>query len=224
MKLAIVGASGQTGQQITREALGRGHDVLALARSPQKIDQQDPRLEIRPADVFDPPSLQTGLAGADAIITSVGKTDLRDKRSDFNTKSHQNVLDAAIANEVRRLIVISSFGAARNVKRKGIRRNIYLFLRRKYYDEMQQMESLVLGSSLNTTVVRAPMLHNRPPRNDWLLTNDGSLPAGLAISRSDLAHYLLDEVENSENISRIVAIADEGDKAPSFSEIRPRSS
>ena len=195
MKIAIVGASGQTGAHLIERALERGHDVIAVARSPHKIERDDPHLEIRKADAFDHDSIVKGLAGADAVVTTIGKTDLRDKRIDINTTGHSNVLAGMKANGVNRLIAISSFGAAPNAKRKGLRRKIYLFLRRKYYGDMKQMERLVLDGGVDATVLRAPMLHERPPKNDYLKTSDGTLPDGVAISRSDLATFIMDELE-----------------------------
>ena len=221
MRLAIVGASGQTGTRIIDAALERGHAVIGVARTPEKIRRRHERLAVRRADVFDTAALIDALAGADAVLTSIGKTNLREKTPPFNTVSHRNVLDAMKANGIERLVAISSFGAA-PAERKGLRRRLYLFLRRKYYGDMRAMERLVLDAPETTTVVRAPMLHNRPPRHDWILTTDGSLPAGLAISRDDLADYLLDELEQAAHRGCIVALADEGDEAPSFSELRPR--
>ena len=220
MRLAIVGASGQTGMRIIDAALERGHAVIGVARTPEKIRRRHERLDVRRADVFDAAALTGALAGADAVLTSIGKTNLCEKTPPFNTVSHRNVLEAMTANGIERLVAISSFGAA-PAKRKGLRRRLYLFLRRKYYGDMRAMERLVLNAPGITTVVRAPMLHNRPPRHDWILTADGSLPAGLAISRDDLADYLLDELENGVHRGCIVALADEGDEAPSFSELRP---
>ena len=37
MKLIVFGATGKTGRHVWRNALDRGHDVTAFARSPHKI-------------------------------------------------------------------------------------------------------------------------------------------------------------------------------------------
>src|SRR5690349_19953117 len=37
MKVAVLGASGRDGSEITKELAGRGHQVLAIARKPEKI-------------------------------------------------------------------------------------------------------------------------------------------------------------------------------------------
>ncbi len=222
MKIAIVGASGQTGAHLMERALERGHEVIAVARSPQKIERTDARLDVRKADAFDRDSIIQGLAGADAVVTTIGKTDLSDKRIDINTTGHSNVLAGMKANGIKRLIAISSFGAARNVKRPGLRRKIYLFLRRKYYGDMRKMEGIVLDGGVDATVLRAPMLHERPPKNDYLKTNDGSLPQGVAISRADLATFIMDELDANEHVGEVVAVADEGMESPPMSEVMPK--
>jgi len=222
MKIAIIGASGHTGICIIKEALARGHDVIALARSPQKIEIINSKLEIRRADIFDAPSLIEALKGADAVITTVGKVNVFEKISNFSTTSHRNIIEAMRANDVKRVLVVSSFGVLRKAKgRPGIPRKIYLFVRRNHYGDMYDMELQMLSAGLETTIVRAPALHNRPPQKNWILTNDGTLPAGRAISRSDLATYLIDELETGENMYRIAAVADEGMELPPMRELMP---
>jgi putative NADH-flavin reductase len=222
MRLAIIGASGATGRRIVKEALERGHEVIALARSPHKIDIDDPKLDIRRADIFDASSLIEGLKGADAVITTVGKVNVFEKINKFSTTSHRNIIEAMHVNNIKRVLVVSSFGVLRKAKgRPGIPRKIYLFVRRNHYGDMYDMELQMLSAGLEATVVRAPALHDRPPKNNWIMTNDGTLPAGRAISRADLATYLVDELESGENKFRITAVADEGMELPPMRELMP---
>ncbi|MFL2771047.1 MAG: NAD(P)-dependent oxidoreductase [Rhodospirillaceae bacterium] len=220
MKIAALGASGQTGPVIIKEALQRGHEVIAICRSPQKMPFSHPKVEVRRADAFDAGQVKDALAGADAIVTSVGATKLRDKRP-LNSVAHRNVIDAMAALGQDRLIAISSFGAARNVKRKGVRRKIYLWLRRKYYQDMAEMEAFVSAECQGATVLRVPMLHNREPTRSYVTTNDGTLPNGLAICRQDVAHYVLDALEQDLERGKIVAIVDEGSELPPMREVMP---
>lgn len=41
MKIGIIGASGQAGSLIMKEALDRGHDVTAIVRDAQKISNAE---------------------------------------------------------------------------------------------------------------------------------------------------------------------------------------
>ncbi len=207
MNIAILGAAGQTGKQLIEKALVAGHTVTGLARSPEKILFDDPRVIKRAADGFDEASVIAGLEGADAVITTVGKTNLRDKRVNLSTAAHAGVIAGMRKHNIKRLLAISSTGAAR-IKRDGIRRNIYLFLRRKYYRDMYDMEVQVLGSGLDATVLRAPFLINGPAQRQYNVIKDETYPNGSRVSRADLAQFALDAVEQGTYINEVVAIAD----------------
>ena len=113
MKVAIVAASGQTGTQLIEQALAAGHEIIGLARTPENIKSDDPRVSKRRGDAFDAQSIIDGLEGADAVITSVGKRDLLDKRYNLSTAAHEAVIAGMRKHNISRLLVISSTGAAR---------------------------------------------------------------------------------------------------------------
>lgn len=208
MRVAIVGASGQTGKPLIKEALEQGHEVIAIARSPEKIAFNDPKVTKRQGDAFDEASIIAALEGADAVITTVGKTDLRDKRYNLSTAAHRSVIAGMRAHGIRRLLVISSIGAAQGIKRKGWKRNIYLYLRRKYYRDMFQMEQEVAASGLDYTLLRAPMLYDGERTGFYEILEDENYLEVLRISRADIAHFLLGEMTNNEWNKRTIAIAD----------------
>jgi uncharacterized protein len=52
MNIVLLGATGQLGQAILKQALEKGHSVKALVRNPAKLDLQHDRLEIVQADVL----------------------------------------------------------------------------------------------------------------------------------------------------------------------------
>jgi putative NADH-flavin reductase len=209
MKIAIIGASGQTGTELIRQARKHGHEIIGVARTPENIFPSDPDIIRRKGDAFDRQTIVDGVAGADVVITTIGKRNLLDKRYTLNTEGHRNVIAAMRAHGISRMLPISSFGAARGVVRKGVRRKIYLFLRRKYYGDMNAMEQEVLASGLNVTVVRAPMLHNRAAEHRYSVVEGNILPSGLNISRADLAHFIIGQIDSDEYLNKIVALADD---------------
>jgi putative NADH-flavin reductase len=205
MKVAIVAASGQTGTQLIEQALAAGHEIIGLARTPENIVSDDPRVTKRRGDAFDEDSIIDGLEGADAVITSVGKRDLLDKRYKLSTMAHAAVLKGMHKHNIRRLLVVSSTGAAQ-IKRDGIQRNIYLFLRRKYYADMYQMELQVMDSGLDVTVLRAPYLVDGAADGNYRVVEDENYPVGINITRANLAHFLLKELETGEWNKRVIAV------------------
>ena len=46
MKIAVLGASGRTGQEFLRVALEAKHQVVAIVRSPEKVEIQHDDLEV----------------------------------------------------------------------------------------------------------------------------------------------------------------------------------
>lgn len=68
----VFGASGRVGGAIVDEALGRGHDVIGVSRSPeQSLADARENFSIVQGDVTDPGSIASIVAGADAVIIAV---------------------------------------------------------------------------------------------------------------------------------------------------------
>ncbi|MEJ2139181.1 MAG: NAD(P)H-binding protein [Gammaproteobacteria bacterium] len=209
MKIAILGASGKTGTALIEQALASGHEVIGIARTPEKIASNDVRVTKRKGDAYDEQSVIAALEGADAVITTVGKTDLKDKRINLSTAAHRAVVAGMRKHGIRPLLVISSIGAAQGVKRKGIVRNVYLFLRRKYYGDMYQMEKEIMSSGLDVTALRAPILVDEPVNGKYRVIENEDYLERLQISRTDLAKFLIGELENRRWNNRVIAIADD---------------
>jgi putative NADH-flavin reductase len=93
MKIAVVGASGRAGSEITREAAARGHQVLAIARNPQTIPAAEGVVAVA-GDASDPQALAALIAGNDAVISALH----------FDV-SAQTLLDALRTAGVPRLLV-----------------------------------------------------------------------------------------------------------------------
>src|SRR5260370_6962929 len=72
MKIALLGASGRIGQRITLEALGRGHEVKALVRNPERFPIAHPRLTVARVDIFDPASVAEAIRDSDVVVNATG--------------------------------------------------------------------------------------------------------------------------------------------------------
>ena len=73
----VLGATGGTGKHLVSEALGDGHQVRAMVRSPQKLPPHTERLEVvrgSITDLFDADAL---VAGVDAVIAMIGDIKLQ---------------------------------------------------------------------------------------------------------------------------------------------------
>ncbi|QSR15694.1 NAD(P)-dependent oxidoreductase [Novosphingobium sp. KA1] len=70
MKIAVLGASGRAGSEIVKEAAARGHQVLAIARNPDKI-AAIAGVAAWAGDASDPEALAALIAGQDAVISAL---------------------------------------------------------------------------------------------------------------------------------------------------------
>ncbi|MBO9621428.1 MAG: NAD(P)-dependent oxidoreductase [Sphingomonas sp.] len=70
MKIAVLGASGRAGSEITRELAARGHEVTAIARNIDAIPAL-PRVAAVRGDASDPEALAGLIGGHDAVISAL---------------------------------------------------------------------------------------------------------------------------------------------------------
>jgi len=98
MHVAVLGASGKGGSEITKELAARGHTVLGIARKPEAIPQGE-GITARAGDATDPDSLAELIKGVDAVISAIH----------FDVKS-ETLLSAVKKAGVKRLLVMG--GAA----------------------------------------------------------------------------------------------------------------
>jgi len=70
MKVAVLGASGKGGSQITKELVSRGHQVVAIARNPEKLPSGEGITSVQ-GDASDAGALAKQIAGVDAVISAV---------------------------------------------------------------------------------------------------------------------------------------------------------
>jgi uncharacterized protein len=71
MRIALFGAGGQIARRIAREALDRGHQVIAVVRDPSTFQKYDDRLAVTQGDATDAASVARTAKGADAIVNAI---------------------------------------------------------------------------------------------------------------------------------------------------------
>lgn len=70
MKVAVLGASGKGGSEITKELVSRGHEVVAIARNADKLPS-GPGITPKQGDASNADALAEQIKGVDAVISAV---------------------------------------------------------------------------------------------------------------------------------------------------------
>jgi putative NADH-flavin reductase len=201
-RLFILGATGRIGQAVIDEAIERGHRVTAFVRSPDKIGGLRPWISVEKGDPRSIDDLRAALPGHDAVISALGPPGIR--RTTIHRDAARTTVMAMQAAGIRRLLIVS---AAVLFENQGffywLARNTFL---RNVAEDTAAMERIVTASELDWTIVRPPRLTMGDLTRHYAV-KDGRMPAGRqSISRADVAHFLLDELERPEHIRRMVGI------------------
>ena len=111
MNIAILGATGGTGQELTEQALALGHTVKVLVRSPDKVAPRHDRLEVVKADLLDESAstLAKKLGGSEVVLSALGVLSLG--ITHFYSDTAKLLVAAARQADVKRVMFVSSVGA-----------------------------------------------------------------------------------------------------------------
>lgn len=110
MKIALIGATGFVGSAVLTEALSRGHDVTALARTPSKIPAQ-PKLTVAAADVLDAAQVARAVAGHDAVISAYNPGWQEPEIYALFLKGTQAIVDGVKQAGGKRLLIVGGAGS-----------------------------------------------------------------------------------------------------------------
>jgi dihydroflavonol-4-reductase len=116
LKALVTGATGCVGANVVAALLARGYDVRAMRRATSSLDALDglhPELEV--GDILDPPALVAASEGCALVFHVAAVSDYwrtpAERVYRVNVEGTRNVLAAASAAGVERLVYTSSIGA-----------------------------------------------------------------------------------------------------------------
>ncbi|MEO6894186.1 MAG: NAD(P)-dependent oxidoreductase [Ginsengibacter sp.] len=110
MEIALIGASGFVGSAILKEALGRGHKVIAIARDSKKIKAEN-NLKIVESDVMDRDALAEVLKGSDVVVSAYNAGWANPNLYDEFIKGSESIQEAVKKSGVKRLIINCGAGS-----------------------------------------------------------------------------------------------------------------
>lgn len=197
-KIALFGASGQTGQQFLELALKKGFEVKALARNPKSISQNSPQLEVNKGDVLNIDDVMQVIEGTDIVVSLFGH--VKGSPEWLQTDGTKNIVIAMKEKNVKRIISLSGGGLPFPEKDKPkfvdiLIKTIMKIVVPKILNDAIKHHEVLKSSGLNWIIVRAPRLTNEPKtgtyRVGWVGVN-----ASTKISRADLAEFIISQVDN----------------------------
>jgi putative NADH-flavin reductase len=214
MNIVIFGANGPTGQLVTKQALAEGHAVTAATRHPETFPLRSARLQVMRADVFDLSDVEQAVAGQDAVLSTLG-VPFSFKPITLYSQGTAHIVQAMNHSGVRRLVCVSSSVTDPQTRYhdtgggflfENILKPIIInSIGRTTYADMQRMETLVMNSDLDWTIVRPSGLFETPAVTHYQVAE--AFISGRSTSRADLADCMLQQLTTDQYLHKAVAVA-----------------
>jgi hypothetical protein len=196
MKIALIGASGNMGQRLSREAARRGHAVTGIARNAENLKKLEGGILTVAMDIADRSRLTQAINGADAVILSVK----------FKDTDIRPVFEAMREAGVNRLVIVGGAASLKNAE--GVR-----LLDTPGFPDVIKIEATPAAAALDWMkkevtdidwVFVSPSMFLGPGertgkfrlgKDDLLVADDGKS----SISYEDLAVAIVDELEDPKH-------------------------
>lgn len=209
MKILVIGASQGTGALAVANALERGHEVTAFARSPQKLSLDHPKLRRVAGDFHKKADVDAAVPGHDAVLVTASASSLKAFRENPNYFSQGTALaiDAMKASGVRRLVVLSAIGTGESRALNNFVLNLLVvdgLLKVPFQDHGRQ-EVLVKASGLEWVIVRPPRLTNGPARKQYVKRTGLEKVPG-TMSRADVADFMVEAATTPTWVNQAVHV------------------
>ncbi|NUF23191.1 SDR family oxidoreductase [Acinetobacter oleivorans] len=210
--IALFGATGPTGKHIIEEALKQGYSLSVYTRDAKKLESFAGRVEIVVGDLSNQDAIAKCINGADVVISALGPNGLKVQGDKPVMRGLTNIIAAMKHADVHRLIQIST-AAYRDPKDSFAFKAhafalLFKVIARKGYEDIKATGELIANSDLDWTLVRIPNLKDGPANGNVNVGWYGKTKLSMKLSRTNLAKFLVNQVEDKAFVRAAPAIAD----------------
>jgi putative NADH-flavin reductase len=209
MKITVFGSTGPLGIELIKQALDAGYEVVAYARSPEKLHHlTHEKLEIIEGNLSNRREIERAVIGVDAVISLLGpKGKVKNTELSDGIK---NIIESMNKVGTKRLIALSTASVKDPQDRFDLKYSFLVSMVKiafnSAYKEIIRMGNLIRSSNLDWTLVRVGLLNNgevQPLKVGYY----GHGVVGVKISRSSIAKFMLDQVVSNEYVRKSPAIS-----------------
>jgi putative NADH-flavin reductase len=206
MKITIIGASAGVGLQCTRLALAKGHEITTLSRRIVPLPDRQ-KLKMVQGSATKLNDVRTAVQGAEAVLVTLGvKSPFATRLFSDSARLLLQVLQETNASPT--LLVLTGFGAGDSSGYNSLpMRLLFTLLLKNVYADKSEQERLIAGGYSRWEIVRPGRLTNGAMTGHYRILD--SLVDGMkvgAVSRSDVAHFMLAQAEHPTYLGKYPAL------------------
>jgi putative NADH-flavin reductase len=203
-KIALFGATGQTGGWVLKKLLAQGYSVTALVRDASRLNVSDPRLTFIQGDVLDAQAVAKTIAGTDVVVSLFGH--VKGSPEWLQTNGTKNIVAAMNSAGVRKIISLSGGGLPfEKDEPKFIDRLIRTIMKvavPKILNDAIAHADVLRASTTNWIIVRGPRLTNDAARGAYRIGWVG-VNASTQIARPDLADFIVTQIDDERFVGQM---------------------
>ena len=206
MKITIIGASAGIGLQCTRLALEKGYEVATLSRRIVPLPDHANLRRVQ-GSATSPNDVKAVVDGAGAILVTLGvKSPLATTLFSDSARILLRVVEEMGSSPI--LIVLTGFGTGESWSYNSLpMRMLFTLLLKKVYTDKSEQEEVITSGDPRWEIVRPGRLTNGGMTSRYRVLDH--LVKGMrvnAISRSDVAHFMLAQAEQPTYLGKYVAL------------------
>lgn len=202
MKVVIFGATGFSGQAILAEIIKQGHDVTVLVRDASKVKIKHNNIKIVEGNVLEPAVVASVLQQQEAVIQCLGVGGKGDgKPNTFISDATKIIVDEMEKLNIKRLIAMSNVGTGNSIAFQPwfftkIILPYFMKWLKVIIEDKNRMESIIMNSKLDWTIVRCPNIVDKPAKGKYNATLDGK-GLKLSIALQDLSKFMVGQLKET---------------------------
>ncbi|MEC4721262.1 NAD(P)H-binding protein [Noviherbaspirillum sp. CPCC 100848] len=215
-KVLVVGATGGSGVAVVEQLLSQGHEVTAFARHAERLQARFPELKIINGNAMNPTEVESAVQGQDAVIVTLGISEnpvqvrlfgSSHTPLDVRSAGTRNVIAAMRKHQVRKLVVLSSYGVGESRNKLPLATKLmFALLLKPQIADTEKQESLIRTSGLDWVIAQPVHLTNGYAHGQLFLSPAGKVRR-MKISRGQVARFLAEAAGINTYVGRSVALS-----------------
>jgi len=214
MRILLLGATGRTGKKVIQEALKRKHQIVAIARNPDKLSEY--KIDIVQGTPYDYDTVEKAMEGCDAVINTLNVSRKSDNPwaplaapKDLISRSASNAVKSMEKAGIKRIVALSTIGAGRSWKTSpgALKFLVTISNLRFAFTDHGKQEKILESSPMDYTICRAPMLSMENNDTGAMATPEGTMPPSRYLSRNSAAEFFIRIIEKGEYIRQTMSLA-----------------
>lgn len=207
MQISIIGASKGVGFEAVAAGLRRGHQIVAMSRTPVQVEDQ-PNLRRVRGSARNSEALADAVTGSDAILVTLGQGQNIQPTTLFSDFT-QTLLNLHQMEPIEvPVIILTGFGAGESLTYNSFfKRLVFKTILKPVYSDKNKMEQMISGSDLKWEIVRPGILTNEALTGTYRVEKElyTKMKNG-HISRSDVADFMIKQAEKPDLLYRFPAL------------------